>query len=163
MLLKCPKGSYHSSFDLQGGFCMHVWSGQSPNFKNEKYVVWAAPNLLSWLSYSSSLGVMIHREWISNCFIREGAHVTSLPCLKMRVRRRWTCRQRGGRCMSWEWGGMVDMHPHTHCSITLVCSGFCPSKWALPSEIILMIYWLVVSFAKMLVVWTDGASCCFRI
>ena len=28
-------------FDLQGGFCAHVWSGRSSDFNNEKYVVWA--------------------------------------------------------------------------------------------------------------------------
>ena len=41
---------------------MHVWSGKSPKIKNEKYVVWAGPSSLPYLSCYSHLGVLVHRE-----------------------------------------------------------------------------------------------------
>ena len=38
-------------------FCAVVWLGRSPDFQNEKYVVWAGPSLLSQSSCYSFLGV----------------------------------------------------------------------------------------------------------
>ena len=32
---------------------VHVWSGRSPHFENQKYVIWAEPSLLPQLLYSS--------------------------------------------------------------------------------------------------------------
>ena len=40
------------SFDLQGTF-LCIWSGRSPHFENQKYVIWAEPSLLPQLLYSS--------------------------------------------------------------------------------------------------------------
>ena len=51
---------------------MHVWLGKSPGLVKEKYVIWIGPSLLSQLFCYSSLGDLVHREWISNYFILGG-------------------------------------------------------------------------------------------
>ena len=65
---------------------MHVWLGKSPGLVKEKYVIWIGPSLLSQLFCYSSLGDLVHREWISNYFIlggRGGGGGASTTCLIM--------------------------------------------------------------------------------
>ena len=67
-------------------FSVHVLLGRSPDFRKEECVVWAGPSLLPWLSSYSYLGVLVSREWISNCFTLWGAHLPPASVLPMNLR-----------------------------------------------------------------------------
>ena len=56
----------------------HVWLGKSPGLEKEKYVIWTGPSLLPQLFCYSSLGVLVHRKWLSNYFTLGSPSTTCL-------------------------------------------------------------------------------------
>ena len=87
---------------------VHVWLGKSPGLAKEKYVIWIGPSLLSQLFCYSSLGVLVHREWISKYFtLQEGVGIHHLPHYGTES---FTCGVFPNSKQCQNWGHPVSIH-----------------------------------------------------